>query len=93
MRTVGRALFGLEKVLDGKVELGNIEIKNPNVAINNKMGYISKNRDTESLGLSATIYENISSTGYKINELFTYIISGKKEKKYVDKQIEGAVTK
>lgn len=93
MRTVGRALFGLEKVLDGQVELGNIKIKNPHIAVNNKMGYISKNRDTESLGLSATIYENISSTGYKINELFMYIISGKKEKKYVDKQIEDLMIK
>ena len=49
---------------------------------------MSKNRDQESLGLSATIAENIASTGYRINEQFKGIISFKKEAKYVDEQIE-----
>ena len=52
------------------------------------MAYVSKNRDTESLGLSGTIAENIASTGYKINSFFLNLISFKKEKKYVDRQIE-----
>jgi ribose transport system ATP-binding protein len=51
------------------------------------MAYVSKNRDTESLGLSGTIAENIASTGYKLNRLFANIISFGKEKRYVDKQI------
>lgn len=93
MRTVGRALFGLEKILDGKVELNGVQINNPHVAVNNKMGYISKNRDSESLGLSASIYENISSTGYKINEWLLGLISCRKEKRYVDTQIKELMIK
>lgn len=89
MHTVGRALFGIEKVLDGSVTVANgSKITSPKVAIDNRMGYVSKNRDTESLGLSATIYENIASTGYKANIAFANLISNRKENRYVDKQIE-----
>jgi len=88
MHTVGRALFGVDKVVDGEVIVNGNKITSPKTAIKNRVGYVSKNRDQESLGLSATIAENIASTGYKINELFTGIISFKKEGHYVDKQIE-----
>ncbi|MBR4446231.1 MAG: sugar ABC transporter ATP-binding protein [Solobacterium sp.] len=88
MHTVGRAVFGIEKVLDGEVTANGAKITSPRTAIDNRMAYVSKNRDTESLGLSATIFENIASTGYKANIAFANIISGKKENAYVDKQIE-----
>ncbi|MBR5970443.1 MAG: sugar ABC transporter ATP-binding protein [Lachnospiraceae bacterium] len=89
MHTLGRALFGVDKVLDGKVITANGKvIRSPKTAIENGIGYVSKNRDTESLGLSATIYENIASTGYKINASFGNLISFFKERRYVDKQIE-----
>lgn len=88
MHTVGQALFGIEKVLDGSVTIADgTKITSPRVAIDHRMGYVSKNRDTESLGLSATIYENIASTGYKANIAFANIISNAKENKYVDEQI------
>lgn len=89
MHTVGKALFGIEKVLDGEVTLkdGTV-VRDPRSAIDNRMAYVSKNRDTESLGLSATIYENIASTGYFVNMVFANLISSKKENRYVDKQIE-----
>jgi len=94
MRTVGRALFGLEKILDGEVTLENgTIIKCPEQAVDNRMGYISKNRDTESLGLSASIHENIASTGYNINKFFKFLISPKKENKYVDEQVESLMIK
>ena len=89
MHTVGRALFGIDKILDGDVTLSNGEkITGPRKAIDCKMGYVSKNRDTESLGLSATIFENIASTGYSINRAWLNIISNKKEKAFVDKQVQ-----
>jgi ribose transport system ATP-binding protein len=90
MHTVGKALFGIEKVLDGEVKLvaNNKVIKNAKTAVKNRMGYVSKNRDTESLGLSASIYENIASTGFELNQGFKPLISNKKENQYVDKQIE-----
>jgi len=88
MHTVGRALFGIDKILDGKVLANGKEITNPRKAIDNKMGYVSKNRDTESLGLSASIFENIASTGFGINRWKLGLISSRKENNYVDKQIE-----
>lgn len=89
MHTVGRALFGIEKILDGQVETGDGSvIKSPREAIAKGLGYVSKNRDTESLGLSATIYENIASTGYKINSWLGGLVSGRKEAAYVDRQIQ-----
>lgn len=89
MHTLGRALFGLEKVLDGNVFLadGTI-ISNSKDAIQHKIAYISKNRDTESIGLSGSVYENIASTGYKINRIFGPLISPKREKSYVNNQVE-----
>lgn len=89
MHTVGKALFGIEKVLDGSVAVGGgVKISSPRTAIDHKMAYVSKNRDTESLGLSSTIYENIASTGYKANAFLANLISFKKENRYVDKQVE-----
>ena len=89
MHTVGKALFGIEKVLDGEVKVkdGTV-IKSPRVAIDHRMAYVSKNRDTESLGLSGTIAENIASTGYKINAVLGNLISFRKEARYVDKQVQ-----
>lgn len=90
MHTVAEALFGIEPVLDGEVRVfpNNVVVKNTKIAINNRMGYVSKNRDTDSLGLSASIYENISSTGYQENRIFGPFISYKKEERYVDEQIK-----
>ncbi len=89
MHTLGRALYGLEEVVDGQVVLTKEKtvIKNAQIAFKNGMGYVSKNRDTESLELNASIYSNIASTGYDKNNIGPFI-SSKKEKSYVDKQIK-----
>lgn len=90
MHTLGKALFGAEKVLDGQVVLGNgTVIKNTKKAIENKIGYMSKNRDKESLALNATIKENIASLGYKVNQKLGPFISFSKENQYVNEQVEG----
>ena len=88
MHRLGKALFGAEKVVDGRVTVGNTVVKNTRVAIDHRMGYLSKDRDTESLWLAAPIMDNISSTGFKVNRSFGPFLSGKKERKFVDKQIE-----
>ena len=88
MHTVGRALFGIEKILDGQVETADgTVVRSPREAIAKGLAYVSKNRDTESLGLSATIYENIASTGYRLNSWLGGLVSGRKEAAYVDRQI------
>lgn len=89
MHTLGKALFGAEKVLDGSVTLGDgTVIKNTKTAIQHKMGYLSKNRDKESLALNATVKENIVSIAFKEILAFGPIISFKKEKQYAQKQID-----
>lgn len=89
MHTLGKALFGAEMVVDGHVIAeGNGQIiNNPKTAIKCRMGYVSKDRDTESLSLGASIRDNIASTGYRLNRIFGLFTSFKKEKKYVDDQI------
>ncbi len=95
MHTLGRALYGLDEIVDGQVVLTekNLVIGNAQTAFKNGMGYVSKNRDTESLELNASIYNNIASTGYSKNILFGPFISGKKEKEYVDRQVRALMIK
>lgn len=90
MHTVGKALFGYEKILDGKVTVGAKQtvVKNPETAIANGIAYTSKDRDHESLGLAGSIRDNIASTGYYFNRIFGPIISFGKEKKFVQNQID-----
>lgn len=89
MHTLGRALYGLDEIVDGEVVLPktSVKIKNAQVAFRNSMGYVSKNRDTESLELNASIFANIASTGYDKNNIGPFILPWK-EKAYVDKQIK-----
>ncbi len=90
MHTVGRALYGLEEVIDGEVVLPvrNAVIHDSIEAFKSGMGYVSKNRDTESLELMAPVKENIQSTGYWKNLLVKPFIDFKKEKRYVQEQID-----
>ena len=90
MHSLGHALFGAEEVLAGQVTVGpkQVRITSTKGAIRNKVGYISKNRDSESLALSSPIRDNIAVHGYKVNRFFGPLISYKKEKDYVNRQIE-----
>jgi len=96
MHTLGRALYGIDEVVDGEVRLpgkGNKVINNTMKAKSNGMGYVSKDRDTESLELNASVYANISSTGYQENRGIGPFISAKKELGYVMEQIENLLIK
>lgn len=61
MHELGKLLFGLTKPDKGTVTLtkNRTQIKNPRQAIKNRIGYMSKNRDTEALILRASIRDNI----------------------------------
>lgn len=88
MHELGKMLFGINKPVTGKVvhgKTGNV-LKNPVVSIKHKIGYISKDRDTESLILNASIIDNIAlpSLG-KLSRHF--LISGRQEVKLADEQI------
>lgn len=59
MHEVGRAAYGLEKLEAGRVLRNDKPITGPLNAIENGIGYISKNRDTEALILEGSIQDNI----------------------------------
>lgn len=61
MHELGRALFGIDKPITGKVTLkkNSVTVKDPFTAIRNGMAYVSKERDREAIILSASIKENV----------------------------------
>lgn len=87
MHDIGRAAYGLEKLSKGRVLRGSTEIKTPLQAINNGIGYISKNRDTEALILDGPIQTNIVLPSIPALEHATYI-SPKSEKELADREID-----
>lgn len=87
MHLIGQLGFGVRHPESGKIFGNGVEIKNPNQAIKNKIGYISKNRDTEALILDAPIRENILLPCLDQLSKFTFI-NPKTENEIVDKQMK-----
>jgi len=87
MHEIGRAAYGLEKLHSGKVLRGGVEITNCLKAIDQEIGYISKNRDTEALILEASIQDNITLPSLASMTKATYI-NPKEEKAMADGEIE-----
>lgn len=71
----------VESIKDG------VKVKSPTSAINMRIGYVSKNRDTEALILDAPIRENIVLPSLDKISKFTFI-NPKTENEIVDKEIE-----
>lgn len=89
MHTLGKVMFGAAKPESGKVVLGNgKKIDNPHTAVKNKIGYVSKDRDVESLVLSASIKDNISVGGMDEYALGGWLVTSKRESEYVQNQID-----
>ena len=87
MHEIGRAAFGLEKLTEGHVMCGGKEIKSCLDAIENGIGYISKNRDTEALILEGGIGENIVLPSLNALSKGTFI-NPRSEKKLSDGEID-----
>jgi ribose transport system ATP-binding protein len=81
---LGRLLFGLDKAIVGSVKLADgTEITSPSVAVKNKVGYVSKNRDEEAIMLQASIKNNIAISS--LSELVKHgIIANKRERKLAE---------
>jgi ribose transport system ATP-binding protein len=86
---IGRLAYGIETPVYGKVILGKNKtpIKNVFFAIKNRIGYVSKDRDKESLILKDTIKNNIVINAYD-NLKTAFFISPIREIKYAAKQID-----
>lgn len=88
MHELGKAIFGEEPIVTGKVVYAKTgeTIDNARTAMKYEMGYVSKNRDTEALVLTASVKENIISTAFDKVSKFG-IITPKAERQYVSKLI------
>lgn len=88
MHEVGRMIFGLDRTITGEVVhvSSNTVIKGVRDAIGLNMGYVSKDRDNESIILNASIQDNTLMASYgKLSRCG--VISPKAEKQLSDKQI------
>jgi ribose transport system ATP-binding protein len=87
MHELGKVLFGIEKAQGGSVTFIKnstaIPIKNARKAIANKIAYVSKNRDQESLMLTSSIMDNIALPGIGLITKATFI-SPRKKRNYAD---------
>lgn len=89
MHTLGKALFGFEKLDSGKVSLADgTVIKNEKEAMSHGLGYVSKDRDVEALSLQSSIKDNIAIAGLDKIKRPPFLIFARDEKEYVRRQIE-----
>ncbi len=87
MHEIGRAGYGLEKLSKGRVIRNGKKMNHPLTAIEEGVGYISKNRDTEALILNGSIQTNIVLPSLTALQNKTFI-SPKKETSMAEKEIE-----
>jgi len=87
MHEIGRLAYGITPTLTGKVvnHFTNTEIKNCYSAKKSKMGYISKNRDTEAIILNASIQENILMPSYDLISK-AKLVSSRDEKTFAERE-------
>ena len=89
MHTLGKVCFGAVKPEEGSVTVGDgTVIDRPSTAMKKRGGYGAKDRDVESLCLSASIEDNISIAGMSEFAGKDFLVLKNREKKYVNHQIE-----
>lgn len=83
MHEVGRIVYGLTLPDAGMVCVdGGMQIHGPRSAMNLGVGYMSKNRDIESLMIASSISDNICLPSYKKIQKMG-VITARREKKFV----------
>ena len=88
MHTLGKVLFGAIKPDAGKVLIDGRNVKNEADTMKHRVGYVSKDRDTESLVLDAPIRDNIASGGLDVLARGGVAILRSDETRYVETQIQ-----
>ena len=89
MHEVGQMLCGIQKSLTGEVKLPatGTAIKKASDAVQHKIGYVSKNRDVESLVLTGSILDNIALPSLKVLSKGAFV-SSSEEQRIAQEQIE-----
>ena len=89
MHPLGKILFGALRPDSGEVRIGNgVKITNETVAMKQHIGYVAKDRDVESLSLTASIRDNIAIAGMEQYAIGDFLVLNGRERGYVDQQIE-----
>lgn len=68
-------------------------VKNERFAISRGIGYVAKDRDTESLSTVTTIRDNVAITGLDLFKVGKFLILSSKEREYVETQVNAMSTK
>lgn len=92
MHELGRVLFGIEKPLLGNVTAGAACIDSVSTAIKCRIGYVSKNRDLESLIINASIVDNMVLASYRMLSRYG-IITNRSQNRFCNRQIEALQVK
>ncbi len=87
MHTLGKVLFGAVHPERGEVRVHGRPVTDEACAMKEGIGYVAKDRDTESLCLEASIKDNIAVAGLDKIAVRKHFILPRKENKYVDEQI------
>lgn len=87
MHVLGKLLFGAVRPTGGQVRILGRAVRNPAEAIVLGVGYASKDRDVESLCLSASVRDNIAVAGFSIFAPHGVIVPSR-ERAYVRRQAE-----
>ncbi len=87
MHELGRILAGLDRCKTGEVRVYGEQIRNVSHALEKKVGYISKDRDIETLFLSESIQDNLTISAWNDIKRGLFILPGD-EKKFATEQID-----
>jgi len=89
MHELGKALFGNIHLDGGYVLCGenlDLNVKNETFAMQQHIGYLSKNRDVEALALKTSIFDNIAIASINNVAKLNFFVTKSAEKKLVNKQ-------
>lgn len=91
MHDLGKVLFGAYHPTEGAVYTGeqlDILVKNEYIAMQNKIGYLPKDRDVEALALNDSIYNNIAIASINNIRKMKLLVSKKEEREIVKKEVD-----
>lgn len=88
MHTLGKVLFGALPLESGSFTAGGKSVRNEAEAMGANIGYVAKDRDTESLCPEASIKDNIAIAGLDRFAICNFFLLRSREKAYVKKQVD-----
>lgn len=91
MHDLGKILFGAYHPTEGAVYTGeqlDILVKNEYIAMQNRIGYLPKDRDVEALALNDSIYNNIAIASINNIRKMKVLVSKKEEREIVKKEVD-----